>query len=181
MVKNPPANEEDGRDAGSIPGLGRSHGEGTGNPLQYSCLENPHGQRSLAGYSPWSQKEWGTTQWLSTQTHTTTGKLCGQEHRSHSEISSHAYPAEAGYYRKGQSRKQRHWQFDAVTQSFNNYLEEVYLVSYAHNTFFGCFSLFLLFLSFYAEVLYVLTFNQSQNRKIHTHTHNLPWTRRHCL
>ena len=36
---------------GSIPGLGRSPGEGHGNPLQYSRLENPHGQRSLAGYS----------------------------------------------------------------------------------------------------------------------------------
>ena len=36
-------------DLGSIPGLRRSPGEGHGNPLQYSCLENPHGQRSLAG------------------------------------------------------------------------------------------------------------------------------------
>ena len=34
-------------DFGSIPGSGRSPGEGNGNPLQYSCLENPHGQRSL--------------------------------------------------------------------------------------------------------------------------------------
>ena len=39
-------------DASSIPGLGRSPGEGNGNPLQYSCLENPRGQGSLAGYSP---------------------------------------------------------------------------------------------------------------------------------
>ena len=43
-------------DLGLIPGLGRSPGEGTGNPLQYSCLENPHGQRRLAGYSPWCHK-----------------------------------------------------------------------------------------------------------------------------
>ena len=35
-----------------IPGSGRSPGVGHGNPLQYSCLENPTGQRSLAGYSP---------------------------------------------------------------------------------------------------------------------------------
>ena len=42
---------------GSIPGSGRSPGEGNGNPLQCSCLENPHGQRSLAGYSPWGRKE----------------------------------------------------------------------------------------------------------------------------
>ena len=39
-------------DLGLICGLGRSPGGGHGNPLQYSCLENPHGQRSLAGYSP---------------------------------------------------------------------------------------------------------------------------------
>ena len=39
-------------DLGSIPGLGRYPGGGPGNPLQYSCLENPHGQRSLEGYSP---------------------------------------------------------------------------------------------------------------------------------
>ena len=43
-------------DLGSIPGLGRSPGEGNGNPLQYSCLENPQGQRSLAGYSTWGLK-----------------------------------------------------------------------------------------------------------------------------
>jgi len=43
-------------DVGSIPELGRSSGEGHGNPLQYSCLENPHGQRSLAGYSPWGHR-----------------------------------------------------------------------------------------------------------------------------
>ena len=39
-------------DLGSIPGLGRSPGGEQGNPLQYPCLENPHGQRSLAGYGP---------------------------------------------------------------------------------------------------------------------------------
>ena len=41
MVKNLPANAGDIRDLGSIPGLGRSPGGGNGNPLQYSCLENP--------------------------------------------------------------------------------------------------------------------------------------------
>ena len=40
-------------DLGSIPGLGRSPRGGHGNPFQYSCLEIPHGQRSLEGYSPW--------------------------------------------------------------------------------------------------------------------------------
>ena len=39
-------------DLGLIPGWGGSPGGGHGNPLQYFCLENPHGQRSLAGYSP---------------------------------------------------------------------------------------------------------------------------------
>ena len=41
----------------SIPGLGRSPGGGHGNPLQYSCLENDHGQRSLVGYSPQCRSE----------------------------------------------------------------------------------------------------------------------------
>ena len=41
VVKNLPANIGDARDAGLIPGLGRSPGEGNGNPLEYSCLENP--------------------------------------------------------------------------------------------------------------------------------------------
>ena len=50
-----------------IPGLGRSPGEGHGNPLQYSCLGNPHGQRSLVVYSPWGCKESDMTEQLSTQ------------------------------------------------------------------------------------------------------------------
>ena len=41
MIRNPPANAGDIRDTGSIFGLGRSPGEGNGNPLQYSCLGNP--------------------------------------------------------------------------------------------------------------------------------------------
>ena len=55
-----------GGDLGSIPGLGKSPGEGHGNPLQYSCLENPHGQKSLEGYSPWGHKELDVTEQLST-------------------------------------------------------------------------------------------------------------------
>ena len=44
-------------DLGSIPGLGRSPGGGHGNPLQYSCPGNPHGQRNLMGHSPLA-KSW---------------------------------------------------------------------------------------------------------------------------
>ena len=47
VVKNLSANAGDIRDMGSIPGLGRSPGGANGNPLQCSCLENTHGQRSL--------------------------------------------------------------------------------------------------------------------------------------
>ena len=61
-VKNSPANAGDLRDMGSIPGLGRSPGGGHGNSLEYSCLENPHGQRSLVGYGPWDHKESDTTE-----------------------------------------------------------------------------------------------------------------------
>ena len=62
--KEPTCNVED---LGSIPGLGRSLGGGHGNALQYPCLENTHGQRSLAGYSPQRHKELDTTERLSTQ------------------------------------------------------------------------------------------------------------------
>ena len=46
VVKNPLANAGDSGDAGSTLGLGRSPGEGNGNPLQYSCLENPRGRKA---------------------------------------------------------------------------------------------------------------------------------------
>ena len=45
------------KEMGLIPESGRSPGEGLGNPLQYSFLENPHRQRSLEGYSPPGHKE----------------------------------------------------------------------------------------------------------------------------
>ena len=50
-------------DLGSIPRFERSPGGGNGNPLQYSSLENPHGQRGLADYSPWGHRvrhDWAT-------------------------------------------------------------------------------------------------------------------------
>ena len=60
------------RDLGSIPESGRSPGEGNGNPFQYPCLENPHGQRSLVDYSQWDRKESDTTEQLSTAQHSLT-------------------------------------------------------------------------------------------------------------
>ena len=57
-------------DLGSIPGLGRSPGEGHGNPLSYSCLENPHGQKSLQAIVHCvCCKELDTTSRLSTSSH----------------------------------------------------------------------------------------------------------------
>ena len=67
LVKNPPASAVDARDAGSIPGLGRSPGEGNDNPLQYSLLGNSMDRGSLVGYTPWGRKELNTTEQL---THT---------------------------------------------------------------------------------------------------------------
>ena len=61
MVTNPPADARGTGDTGSIPGLGRSSEGGHGNPLQYSCLENPD-KRSLAGYSPCGHIELATTE-----------------------------------------------------------------------------------------------------------------------
>ena len=55
-LRNTPAKAGD---AGSILGLGRSPGEGNGNPLQYSYLRKPMDSRSLVGYSPWGHKRAG--------------------------------------------------------------------------------------------------------------------------
>ena len=56
-------------------GSGRSPGIGSGNPVQYFCLENPHGQRSLVGCSPWGRKEPDTTE--HTRIHTPGPKTLG--------------------------------------------------------------------------------------------------------
>ena len=90
MVKNLPANVRDVSYSSLIPGSGRSlegvnvnpvqywcliPGSGrslegvNGNPVQYWCLENPHGQRSLVGYSPWGSKESDMTELLSMNTY----------------------------------------------------------------------------------------------------------------
>ena len=62
VVKNPPANVGDIRDAGSIPGSGRSPGGGNSNPLQYSSLENPMDRGAWWGYSPWGHTEMDMTE-----------------------------------------------------------------------------------------------------------------------
>ena len=56
VVKNPAVSAGDIREMGLIPGLERSPGEGQGNPLQYSCVENPMDQRSLVGYGAVGRK-----------------------------------------------------------------------------------------------------------------------------
>jgi len=61
VVKNLPTNAGDVRDMGSIPGLGRSPGEGNGDPLQYSCLENSKDRGA------WQAKSRTRLKWLSTQ------------------------------------------------------------------------------------------------------------------
>ena len=75
MVKTLPDNIGDTRDAGSIPGSGRSPGEGNGNLLQYSCLENPMDRGAWqTTYNPRGHKEWDTTE--RTQTNIQSEKLC---------------------------------------------------------------------------------------------------------
>ena len=62
VIKNLPANARDIRDVGSIPGLGRSPGGGHDNTRPLFLPGDPHGQRSLVGYSPQGHKESGTTE-----------------------------------------------------------------------------------------------------------------------
>ena len=74
VAENPPANAGYAGDACSIPESGISPGGRNGNPLQFSCLENPHGQKSLAGYSPWGHKESDMTE------HKTHAEACYRIH-----------------------------------------------------------------------------------------------------
>ena len=68
MVKNPPANAGDVRDAGSIPGSGRSPGGGHGNPLQYSFLENPMDRGAWQAIVHRVAKSWTRLKQLTTHT-----------------------------------------------------------------------------------------------------------------
>ena len=77
---------------GSIPGLGRCPGRGHSNPLQYSCLENSHGQRSPEGYSPWDCKESGMTEQLNTQHNLWGFGQFSSVQFSHSVVSNSATP-----------------------------------------------------------------------------------------
>ena len=69
MVKNPPANAEDARDEGSVPGSGGSPGGGHGNPLQYCCLGNPMDRGAWRAAVHGIAKSWTP---LRTHTHTHT-------------------------------------------------------------------------------------------------------------
>ena len=79
-------------DLGSIPGLGGSPGGEHGDPLQYSCLENPMDQRSLVDYSPWGHKETDMTEQISTERLTRTKEKNQVETRDKSwETGLHFY------------------------------------------------------------------------------------------
>ena len=66
VVKDPPANAEDIRPMGLIPGSGRSPGEGHGSPLQYSCLENPMDRGAWQAIVHRIAQSWTWLKWLST-------------------------------------------------------------------------------------------------------------------
>ena len=68
VVKNLPANAGDIKDSGLIPGLGRAPGEGHGNPLQYSCLENPMERGASRATVHGVAKSWTHLKCLSTHT-----------------------------------------------------------------------------------------------------------------
>ena len=75
MLKNPPANAGDVRDAGLIPGVGRSSGEGNVNPLQYSCLRNPMDRGALRATVQAVAKSRTQPKWLSISTSLMPGVL----------------------------------------------------------------------------------------------------------
>ena len=78
MVKNLPAKAEDSRDSGSIPGSGRCPGSVFLQPTPVFLPEEPHGQRSLMGYSPWG-RSWTRLKQLSTHVRTDAFKVGNQQ------------------------------------------------------------------------------------------------------
>ena len=76
-------------DLGSVPGSGRTPGRVCGNPLQYSCLQNPHRQWSLVGYSACSSKEFDLTEQLSTHTQTKSLNIWHHQYGNLSTGASH--------------------------------------------------------------------------------------------
>ena len=96
VVKSLPADAGDLGDVGLIPGLGRSPGGENGNPLQYSCLEKSHGQRSMSGYGPHGCKESDMTEvtWLSmhvqklTEGYSSVGSVAEERHGGSKSCSS---------------------------------------------------------------------------------------------
>ena len=87
VVKNPPANAEDARDTGSIPGLGRSPIEGNDNLLHYSCLENYIGRRAWLATVHGIAKNW--TQ-LSTHTRLSDVTFTLHFHALEKEMATHS-------------------------------------------------------------------------------------------
>ena len=79
-----------------IPGLRKLPGGGDGNPLHYSCLENPHGQRSLADYDLWGHKEKGT-------------RVTKHSTAQHSVAESGLHPREGDTDKRAQKRSQDLW------------------------------------------------------------------------
>ena len=73
VVKNPSVREGDIRDVGSVPGLGRSPGEGNGDPLQYSCLENPMDRGAWWAMVHRVAKSWTQLKQLSMHAHEQAG------------------------------------------------------------------------------------------------------------
>ena len=108
MVKNPPANARDSRDAGSIPGSERFPREGIGNPLQYSCLKNPTDRGAWKATVHSAHKELDMTEKLSTQSYlrewdrigqgivTALYSLCFKLHKTHEWIIKTIYFLERG-------------------------------------------------------------------------------------
>ena len=74
VVKNQPASAVEKRDAVLIPGLGRSPGEGNGNPLQYSCLDNSMDRGAWWAAIHGVAKSWRRLKRLSTQVHEVSGR-----------------------------------------------------------------------------------------------------------
>ena len=102
MVKNSPANAGYVRDAGSVPGLGRSPGGGHGNPLQYSCLENPMDRGTCQATAPRvaQSRTWLKPLSAPVHTHTDTHRHTDTQTHTHTHTHTNCLPCKALTMRK---------------------------------------------------------------------------------
>ena len=145
MVKNSPANAGYVRDAGSVPGLGRSPGGGHGNPLQYSCLENPMDRGTCQATAPRvaQSRTWLKPLSAPVRTHTDTHRHTDTQTHTHTHTHKLSTLQSSDHEKKRERKKAGQDMFKALflkPMSHNSYYKpslKVSILPYIHQLTYG--------------------------------------------